>query len=93
MGWSQVSKRRRDESRLPDCALHTLRDIRVDGKRIAPAAFPHDAQAIDPGVLVQLVDGAFRRRVQQSSGVHLGKRQRRSGISSAVIIAKWHWES
>ena len=31
-----------------------LRDIRVDGKRVAAAAFPNDAQAIEAAVLVQV---------------------------------------
>jgi hypothetical protein len=40
-----------------------LRDIGVDGKRVAPAAFPHDAQRIESAILMEVLHrerGYFR---------------------------------
>jgi hypothetical protein len=40
-----------------------LRDVRVDGERVAPAAFPDDAQRVEAPVLMQVLHrerGDFR---------------------------------
>ena len=67
----------------------TLRDIGMDGERVAPAAFAHDAQAVEATILMQIFNresGDFRAP-QAYLRTRMARSRRPSTVSSAGTLS------